>query len=119
MTTKRKLRNRVDSLTDSLGYDAGGAWFVVPTASVEEPKEPQPDGELRAGRGEPEDGGGVIVPHHKPTLLRRQAGIRTVTYRQVFLSWVFMPDEVLRREITMRRENGEPLPEIVTEVNDV
>jgi len=119
VTTKRKLKNRVDSLSDSLGYDAGGAWIVVPTASVENSKEPQPDGELRAGHDEPDDGGGVVVPHYKPTLLRRQAGIRTVTYRQVLLSWVFMPDEVLRREITMRRENDEPLPKIVTEVNDV
>lgn len=40
-----------------------------------------------------------------------------ITYRQVLLSWVFMPDEILRREIERRETHDEPIPPIVNEVD--
>lgn len=69
-----------------------------------------PDGELTVTRDGTDE---IVVPYHLPRQLRRTGGIPLLSYRRVLLSWVFMPDSVLHREIEMRRENDEPIPPIV------
>jgi hypothetical protein len=110
MTTKGSIQNRVDALEDALTYDEGAALFAVPPTAQPGTMEPQPDGEITVN-------GEVVVPHHLPRGFRRGPNIPMITYRQVLLSWVFMPDEILRREIERRETHDEPIPPIVNEVD--
>lgn len=110
MTTKRAVESRVETLEGAQGDASDAYTLLVPPCALPEDREPQPDGELTVTRDGTDE---VVVPHHLPRRLRRTGGIPLLSYRQVLLSWVFMSDDVLHREIEMRQDRDEPIPPIV------
>jgi hypothetical protein len=111
--TKRSIERRLDDL-EGVYQQPSCATLLVPSTATETDVEYSVEGVTASVEEDDEAHESVVVPHYLPEWFRG-GGITIMTYWQVLLCWVFMPDDLLKHEVSVRKENDEPIPPIVSD----